>query len=1360
MSVSVLKGEVAQSAELIERLNDLTNRKTHDRKIRALNAPNQRRADILNPVRTGFIHGLTGGDIARNHRRAKLAKFDPRAHRFDPRATTGALQPAKSRLNGMRTPRQAREHRRGLPGIGGFLKHDLAPLFIVDDHDGVGRKNPVEFLVAARQVIAHRLGLRKRQPTGIITRRLKGGALLGHRTDPNPGQKAQIRHQLQAPWRAAGKDKPALGIGKRVGRDIMRIRVVAGLRHRPVGVKKTSALARQIIAQTVGLDRHRVKIPAQFIMTTAYKNPTPTVDTIIEIDGGIVLISRKNEPLGWALPGGFVDEGESVEHAAWRETLEETGLEVELTQLFYTYSDPRRDPRQHTMSTVFIGTARGTPEPHDDAADARIFKLDALPLNIVFDHARILAHYREYLRSGMRPSPALELQRFLKRSGVIGLGLMLLSLAMPVPAQAQTPPARAPASAQPEDAGIRFQKSFALIRDNSKTQDDAAERLKLTLRQQTAAPDARNAERIEWSVSINTESGAKNILMQDSFPAWATLAHYGYELESKYLGNDIFIVLLSALPGINANASPDSAQFQMAWVRDGRKWRRVGSAKYSMLDGGSQFRIISPVRNPRLIRRRPNANSNFCGADTVESKYSPIVDLYHPQSDKFINHVDFDALLKDAKYLKARPADNNFNPPFLRTWSQWFAASSDRRSRDREGATIRPLELGDGKFDTAWMEGAEGLGRGEFVSTQINDAVGLSSVRIITGLGTSEDTLAAFARPTKILLALSDGSRFIVELQHVDLESVRAGHGVMVELPRPVKTNCLSVMLLESTPGTPLRSQPEWARETVAISQITPYSSLHFANAEQTARQIVEQIALEPDARTRGLIAQMAIALKTPLSDEVRRAARAATPVERKRIIALIGSLPSEQAAKLLTDFLRETDPGSPEYRTLKRGLASLQHHASPGLIEYLRENSIESPQKRVDLLRLIGRVAPPDQLVQLLAQLGQGTMAERNERIRALSAGKQAMVEPLLVHASEHPGLAGGYDAIQALNLLGHRLHYKDQGELPRPELYKQILAAADSRRTRLRVLEVAKYFHVQGFLDFIQPDYIANKDPLTRKSTLQALSRDPSPEARDLIIAALKDTSPDVRIAAIDALAERNDLPDDLQAVIDYSKVERWKPGLQKAFKILAQSEAPGPKQRFIALFEQDPNSDTALLAARALRRAEGHLDAQVAENIIRDTIINDALRLEMFNLLGLDSSESGEDFLLGVFNRQEWEKFFEDPKTQHIARQHVFMTLGRRRNLEARAKMLELSADATAPEVQQISLRALGFYKDAELLEALEKQKESATPETQALIAQTITMIQRRRALDDIQEDLGNIAEDVFEERDNDPSDTGAE
>jgi ADP-ribose pyrophosphatase YjhB (NUDIX family) len=124
----------------------------------------------------------------------------------------------------------------------------------------------------------------------------------------------------------------------------------------------------------------------------SYKNPLPAVDIIIETMGGIVLIERKNKPFGWALPGGYVDYGESLECSAEREALEETGLHITLTRQLKTYSAPDRDPRHHTISTVFIATAVGKPNAGDDAAKTDIFNQQNLPL-LVFDHAKILADY-------------------------------------------------------------------------------------------------------------------------------------------------------------------------------------------------------------------------------------------------------------------------------------------------------------------------------------------------------------------------------------------------------------------------------------------------------------------------------------------------------------------------------------------------------------------------------------------------------------------------------------------------------------------------------------------------------------------------------------------------------------------------------------------------------------------------------------------------------------------------------------------------------------------------------------------------------------------------------------------------------
>lgn len=138
--------------------------------------------------------------------------------------------------------------------------------------------------------------------------------------------------------------------------------------------------------------------------------PLLAVDVIIELadrpDRPIILIRRKNPPVGWALPGGFVDVGETVEAATVREAQEETGLEVALKILLGCYSDPRRDARGHTASVVYVAEARGHPEARDDAADIGVYTPeDALSAELAFDHRAILKDYLAYRRSGQLPAP-------------------------------------------------------------------------------------------------------------------------------------------------------------------------------------------------------------------------------------------------------------------------------------------------------------------------------------------------------------------------------------------------------------------------------------------------------------------------------------------------------------------------------------------------------------------------------------------------------------------------------------------------------------------------------------------------------------------------------------------------------------------------------------------------------------------------------------------------------------------------------------------------------------------------------------------------------------------------------------------
>lgn len=139
--------------------------------------------------------------------------------------------------------------------------------------------------------------------------------------------------------------------------------------------------------------------------------PLLTADIIIELvdrpERPVVLIERKHPPFGWAIPGGFVDVGESVEAAAIREAQEETSLEVSLRVLLGVYSTPERDPRGHTASVVYVAEAHGSPVAQDDARSVGVFSLDRLPSSLAFDHRQILDDYRVYREASQLPMPRL-----------------------------------------------------------------------------------------------------------------------------------------------------------------------------------------------------------------------------------------------------------------------------------------------------------------------------------------------------------------------------------------------------------------------------------------------------------------------------------------------------------------------------------------------------------------------------------------------------------------------------------------------------------------------------------------------------------------------------------------------------------------------------------------------------------------------------------------------------------------------------------------------------------------------------------------------------------------------------------------
>jgi HEAT repeat protein len=862
----------------------------------------------------------------------------------------------------------------------------------------------------------------------------------------------------------------------------------------------------------------------------------------------------------------------------------------------------------------------------------------------------------------------------------------------------------------------------------------------------------------DWEVHVFTGKNLENdkgltTLLREKLPRWAVDDHYGFKVVTESLGDGATAVLLAALPGIHGDGPPSATQLQIVWIVEQQRgklsWQRLDTAQYSSLDGGVRFELRPDGQTYQLLRRRKGNESLFCG----DSAEDPILfDRYDTQSESFEQTLDIAHLVEDTPVLSATRVDESFTPPILEAWYQWFGASSDRRSPNRRGALIRPLELGDGKSNTGWMEGAEDLGRGEFVSSQVNDAVGLRSIRIVPGVGGDKSLFDAFARPTRLLVGLSDGTRYVVDLGEVEYEQVDSGEGVIVELPEPVKTRCLSVMLLDAERGKAVRGQPAWTRDTTVIAEITPYSVLHADDAPQTAKRIVEAIANEGDARLRQRIAELSLSIEDHLAVEVRRAVKQGSAEKRRRIIPLMASLPADEAIPMLIQFLRETSPTAPEYRAVKRSLAAHYTKAAPELVKFLNDESVEG-RKHIDVLRLLGRVGEPSHLIGLIDTLGQGEPRVRNERIRAIGAGGRPLVEPLLIHARDKANTDAGYDALRALNLLGKRLHYNDQGEMPRSELFAQLLDVTENRRSLMRALEVAKYFHAQGFVESTRDKYSTHEDILVRRAAIEALERYPSELARQVLVDALDDTSPDVRIAAVSALGQREDAPKAVDDVLEYARNERWKAGLKQAFRMLAAVDNQSTTDAFEARFRDAPNEDASLWAAKALDRARRPVRAELAQSLIENQEVDLKIRLEMLDLLGLDSSERGETFLLNALDNKRWTEFAEATRARHQIRDHVMLSLGRRRSQKAMPKLLEIAKTANETDVRQVALRSLAFYQDESLLADLQAWRETANPDLQSILDQTITMIDRRRSLSSVRSDIEEVLEDEEKSESND-------
>jgi HEAT repeat protein len=910
--------------------------------------------------------------------------------------------------------------------------------------------------------------------------------------------------------------------------------------------------------------------------------------------------------------------------------------------------------------------------------------------------------------------------------------LVLLVASCSKVALAQSEPPQQPESQEPETRQSRFEIQEARI--------DASLSLE---RGRIEAGEPK------WQLRVR-HTGADEPLSSVPAPQWVGRTHYGFDIEIGRLDDTHDVVLFSATPGVSGEPPPSAPEFKAAWVvhheREGKdRWRHAASTQYSELDGGSRILMRERDGESELVRFNPDAADRFCGVlDDDTFTYERFV----IDQNRFVTEFDFDTLARSAVPLDSQLGDKDFTPPMLQGWFQWFIASTDARTPDEDESLIRPLELGDFRLELGWSEGAEGLGRGEFVTAQVNDAVPMTSVRVFPGDAASKDRYRSSGKPTKLLIALENGARYTFDVPTADYETMVENHGIRVTLPEPQPTNCMTMVILEAARGVPTGDVPESKAEAVTIAEATPYSTLHGKDADETADNIVAFVASSDEPRRRERVSELGLTIGEPLVTAVLRKMREGTPEERRRVIPLLASIPSQEAVPLLAEYLEHFGPGDQEYRAVKRALAAHHRNSADALVTYIESMEDVTSRKYVDMIRLLGRVGAPGDIAVLLDDLGQGDNRVRNERVRAAAKAGVDLVPELLAVAAREPNSRESHDAFKALNLIGRRAHYDDHGTLPKPDLYLDTLRQTEARRTLMRGLRVAKYFRTEGYVALVAETYAEYPDPLIRREAIGALGRYPSARARRLILDAMEDRSPDVRIAAVETLGEREDVGMTLESLEAYIGEERWRAGLQQAFRTLARIDEQATSDIFARLLEERPNSDAALIALQALNREDRALDGADIVRALESNVSRAQTRLELVDNLGVDKSDVGRNWLT-KHATSTLEADPEDPRAARDVRRtrrHAILALGRRRGEQGQATLLELARNSDDEDVREVAIRALGFYASPDLLETLEQWRRRAEPGLREKLDETINMVDRRISVDEAEEEVIDAMDDV--------------
>ena len=901
---------------------------------------------------------------------------------------------------------------------------------------------------------------------------------------------------------------------------------------------------------------------------------------------------------------------------------------------------------------------------------------------------------------------------------------------------------------EPVDEGdvetVRFQETLELDPDYPSVQ----------LRVYRSDTDTRRI----WHVAVTSENQPETPICFSTFPLEAGEDYYDFQLQQAPADDGDQFILLEVTPK-RGEGPLDPPVYQLAFHLNADTQRQIwscnniGRGQHTELDGGPNL-AIEEIDGERQLTRYDIARSvSFCGLRSDEDDSLEVFDV---ASGRFLPGVQIDVSDEGAGSLEARSPDEPIVAPLVDEFYSWLTASSDIRGAPVGASVPRPRMLGTLDMSSAWIEGEEDLGIGEYVTAGISTAAHLQKLRIFPGHGESPEAFDAYARPTQLLIGLSDGYRYVVDIPDLSHEELIAKGGLLVELPEPVTTRCVSVMILDATPGRFATDEDTDRRRishSVAIAEVTAYSSLDADTEAETARRIIAELSREPSPERRDRIANFGNLIPLPMLDAISSVLLEPDAQKRQRVVPLLGRVHHDEALPILAEHLLRIAPDDADYRQTKRALAAHQSESVPTLLGLLDKLEIDD-RKYVDVVRSLGRVGTAQDMTPLVSNLGEGSDFLRRERIRAISRSGTESVPELIIFAYDHSDTEGGLDALTTLVRIGKQRFEDDPAEPDGAKTLLDIYHKSTSRAHRLRAIEAIGYFHSSEAVALLGEDILADDpDPLVRKFAAASLRTYPDPAALQALQSALHDPSPDVRIAAIRALSQREDAAEAIDAVIEYARVEQWPTGLHHAIYLLAASPDPDAQQAISEVINDDVTARTARTALRALRRNERALPLKEIESILAQDEAPQALILQLVHMLGLSEDAEATPILKAIADREYAALTARSDDDLRVLSTRSFLALGTSRSDEARRFLLDAIVDEDRPiDERSFALHGLGFFNDRALLEELHDLSAQLDPELRPRLRDTLKMIQNRLAVDEAEDELHRIL-DALDELDDD-------